>query len=261
MNPNGNLLITLLTDFGDQTPYVAEVKGKLLTACPDCRLIDLSHKIKPYDIEQAAGYLDKVYSSFPKGTVHIISVEPIMVTLKPSVLVKAHDQIFIAPNNGVLSYIIADQDYQAFKIKTYDHPDFKARDLYPALVASWVNHKTSQDLLQPICSIQSLLDQWVDYDDRLKKITGKVTYIDHFGNAETNINEKLLKHIKNPIIVINRHRIDGLTQRLGTIPENKLGAFVNDCQKLEIAMLKQSAAKRLKIKDKNKLYIYEKNIT
>jgi len=38
-------LISLLTDFGLQDPYVGMMKGVMLSVNPDARIIDISHHV------------------------------------------------------------------------------------------------------------------------------------------------------------------------------------------------------------------------
>ena len=54
-------LITLLTDFGDRDGFVGSMKGVMLNINPHARIVDLSHQVAPYQIEEAA-YLLKIMS-------------------------------------------------------------------------------------------------------------------------------------------------------------------------------------------------------
>ena len=47
-------MITLTTDFGRDSPYVAAMKGVILSLNPAVTLVDLTHSVPPQDIRQGA---------------------------------------------------------------------------------------------------------------------------------------------------------------------------------------------------------------
>ena len=68
-------IITITTDFGVKDYMLAAVKGSILKELPDACLVDVSHHISPFDLEEAAYIVKNVYPNFPQGTVHIIGVD------------------------------------------------------------------------------------------------------------------------------------------------------------------------------------------
>jgi S-adenosyl-L-methionine hydrolase (adenosine-forming) len=101
----GSRLITLLTDFGLDDPYVGVLKAVLLRDCPTGRIVDLSHAVAPYDRLSAAFWIDRACAWFPAGTVHVVLVDPGVGSARRAVAIAAHDQVFIGPDNGVLTGI------------------------------------------------------------------------------------------------------------------------------------------------------------
>jgi S-adenosyl-L-methionine hydrolase (adenosine-forming) len=69
-------VITLTTDFGMRDPYVAEMKGVLLSICRNAVLVDITHDVPPHDVREAALALASVHRYFPPGTVHLAVVDP-----------------------------------------------------------------------------------------------------------------------------------------------------------------------------------------
>src|SRR5262245_22240521 len=69
-------LITLTSDFGEDSPYVAAMKGVILGIQPEARLLDLSHSIPAQDIAHAAFFLPGCVPFFPAGTLHVVVVDP-----------------------------------------------------------------------------------------------------------------------------------------------------------------------------------------
>src|SRR5947209_1391500 len=95
--------ITLLTDFGSADYYVAAMKGVILGIHPEAQLVDISHEITPFGIPQAAFVLSQAWQHFPKGTVHLIVVDPGVGSERRPILAEAGGQRFVAPDNGVLT--------------------------------------------------------------------------------------------------------------------------------------------------------------
>jgi len=99
-------LITLTTDFGNSDAYVASMKGVILSINPQVSIVDISHAIEPQNILQAAYIISTTHSYFPRGTVHVVVVDPGVGSQRKLVILKTHSAFFLAPDNGVLSYII-----------------------------------------------------------------------------------------------------------------------------------------------------------
>ena len=74
-------VVTLTTDFGMQGYYLAALKGTLLKEDPSLQIIDISHRVKPYDIVQGAYVLKNAYHHFPQGTVHLIGIDNLSARL------------------------------------------------------------------------------------------------------------------------------------------------------------------------------------
>ena len=104
MFPSG--FITLTTDFGIDSPYVAAMKGVILTICPTARIFDVCHSVKPQNIYQGALTLEKVARFFPPGTVHIAVIDPGVGTSRDIILAQIGDYYYIAPNNGLLTRVV-----------------------------------------------------------------------------------------------------------------------------------------------------------
>ncbi len=99
-------IITLTTDFGLTDAYVAAMKGVILSINPEAKLIDICHTIKPQNIAQAAFVLGTAYTFFPKKTIHLVVVDPGVGTERRAIILRTPSADFVAPDNGVLSYII-----------------------------------------------------------------------------------------------------------------------------------------------------------
>src|SRR5436305_8911755 len=102
MRPNG--IITLTTDFGQADSYVGVMKGVILRIAPHVRLVDITHSVGPQDVHQAAYIVQTFFTYFPPGTIHLIVVDPGVGSERRAIAFGTPEAIFIAPDNGVLTY-------------------------------------------------------------------------------------------------------------------------------------------------------------
>ena len=107
-------LITLLTDFGLKDHFVGVMKGVIASIAPAVRVIDITHEVEPYAIAQARFLLARSWPYFPKGTIHVVVVDPGVGSARRPVLVQAHGHTFVGPDNGLFTEL-------------FDEPGAKAR--------------------------------------------------------------------------------------------------------------------------------------
>ncbi|MDL1980931.1 MAG: SAM-dependent chlorinase/fluorinase, partial [Deltaproteobacteria bacterium] len=98
-------IITLLTDFGLNDEYVGTMKGVILSVNPSAIIIDITHNIDPHDIIQAAFTIKSSYKFFPKGTVHVVIVDPGVGGSRAIIAIEMAGHIFLAPDNGILTLL------------------------------------------------------------------------------------------------------------------------------------------------------------
>src|SRR5262245_9382522 len=98
-------LVTLTTDFGEASPYVAALKGVLLTVNASARVIDLSHQIPAQDIRHTAYFLAAVVPYFPAGVIHVAVVDPGVGTTRALLYVEVAGHRLLAPDNGCWTLI------------------------------------------------------------------------------------------------------------------------------------------------------------
>jgi S-adenosylmethionine hydrolase len=93
-------LITLTTDFGEDSPYVAAMKGVILTLNPQARILDLSHAIPPQDVYHAAFFLQHALPYFPPEVLHVIVVDPGVGSDRAVLHVRTGGHQLLVPDNG-----------------------------------------------------------------------------------------------------------------------------------------------------------------
>src|SRR2546422_9364169 len=123
-------LITLLTDFGSADSYVGEVKGVLLSQVHGAALVDISHQVLPGDVRAAQYILSRVWHRFPQGSVHLAVVDPGVGTERRVLAASTAGHFFVAPDNGLLSFLPADAHFVGVPIPNDAAPTFQARDVF-----------------------------------------------------------------------------------------------------------------------------------
>ncbi len=185
-------IVTLTTDFGTADYYVGAMKGVILGTCPDAEVVDLCHDVLPYDILDAAFTIAHACPHFPYRTIHVVVVDPGVGTERRPLLASGDQHFFIAPDNGVLSFIFPAQEKLAVYHITSEHyfqqpvsNTFHARDVFAA-VAGWlakgVEARQFGDTIEDY--VQLAVPKPQATSDKTWK--GIVLKIDRFGNAITN---------------------------------------------------------------------------
>lgn len=187
-------IITLTTDYGLKDHFVGALKGKILTEYSEATIIDISHNIDPFNTVEASYVIGAAYSSFPKNTVHIIGVDAEMNKENRHIAIQWNDHYFICADNGILGMMtqkILPQKMVAINIHDRFPADFTDLDLFVKVACHLskggllnVIGKEIKEIKQPT-ELQSVIA-----DDQ-NSIKGNVVYVDHFGNAVTNISKKM----------------------------------------------------------------------
>src|SRR5258708_14206070 len=77
LSPSGGRpTIVFMTDFGTANDAVAICKAVMLGIAPDARIMDITHQVTPYSIEEGARFLEAVSPYYPAGTVFVAVIDP-----------------------------------------------------------------------------------------------------------------------------------------------------------------------------------------
>lgn len=185
--------ITLLTDFGLLDHYVAAMKGVMLKINPELRLLDISHLIPAGDVRSAAFTLGQAYPHFPAGTIHLAVVDPGVGTDRKALAAAAGGHFFVAPDNGILSYVLKQEGAAEIFEITEDHyfnkpvsPTFHGRDIF-APVAAWLSRDITLEKFGPPLEDPVRLEIPTLTRVRDSLIQATILAVDHFGNLVTNL--------------------------------------------------------------------------
>jgi S-adenosylmethionine hydrolase len=241
-------LVTLLTDFGLDDPFVGIMKGVMLREAPGLTLVDLTHGIPAQDVEAAAFTLAHSFGWFAPGAVHLCVVDPGVGSERAAVALQARGHTFVGPDNGLFSAV---QDLEpnaaARRIDpaelglTLASRTFHGRDLF-APVAAWL--ASGRRRFEELGSVHELSRRPRPRPEQSPAgASGRVVLVDHFGNLITDLPGSWLE------AGAFRVEIGKYVVRLvGTYSEAKLGecvALVSSFGTLEIAQRDGNAAETL----------------
>ncbi|MBT5469511.1 MAG: SAM-dependent chlorinase/fluorinase [Nitrospina sp.] len=279
-------LITLTTDFGLDDPFAGIMKGVILNIEPDARIVDITHNIEPQNILQAARVLNATYPWYPRKTIHIVVVDPGVggpemnkpsktkktttksksqnlslvaegrgsVGKKP-IVVQSQFQTFIGPDNGVLTSAF-DQKSKVYELNNPKYflknisNTFHGRDLF-APAAAWIANGVAPSKMGPRLIKPTLLNMQ-EATQKNQQIEGEIIYIDHFGNATTNISADLIDETFSTsdkiVLRVGKEKIHGLVTGYYQVNIGEPGAILNSWNQVEIFSREASAKNKLKLK-------------
>jgi S-adenosyl-L-methionine hydrolase (adenosine-forming) len=104
---NTRPIVVFMTDFGTANDAVAICKAVIVGIAPDVRIMDITHQVTPFSIEEGARFLAGVTPYYPSGTVFLVVVDPTVGTSRKAVIVKTKKgQYFVLPDNGIVTPVV-----------------------------------------------------------------------------------------------------------------------------------------------------------
>jgi len=231
-------VVTLLTDFGSNDSYVAEMKAVLLSAVPACTVVDISHEVPPGDRRAARYLLGRTWHRFPAGTVHVAVVDPEVGTARRALAAQAHGHCFVAPDNGLLSPILDGATVVELAIPPDASTTFHGRDVFAPAAARLVMGEALSDL-GPVAADAVFTPLPAPQQDA-GGVRGEVVYIDRFGTLISNIPGAAFARSTGVVVGGEFTALPGRTFR--DVEQGALVAFVGSGGTVEIAARDRSAA-------------------
>ncbi len=245
--------ITLTTDWGQRDFYVAALKGNIYKQLPEVRIVDITHLVSPFNIQEAAYYLKNCYADFPAGTIHVIGVNSELPVNVPFLIVQFQGHFFVGSDSGIFSLIC--QGIPEKVVEVTVKPDdvngtFSARHILSRIAARLAAGElpdnmgmlrkgfTEMMLFMPVTTTSA--------------ITGHVIHVDNHQNAITNISKELfIQTAKQRSFVVqftSGHEIDRISRTYSDVVEAEVLVIFNAAGLLEIAINKGNAAGLLNLK-------------
>ncbi|NND51880.1 MAG: SAM-dependent chlorinase/fluorinase [Flavobacteriaceae bacterium] len=192
-------IITLTTDFGEKDHFAGAIKGEIYSELPDVNIVDISHSVSPFNIPEAAYIIFNAYSSFPKGTIHLIGIDSELNEENKHIAIKLDDHYFICANNGIMSMICAEiAPEKIVEINIHDKIDsnFPVLEVFVKVACHIARGGTLEVIGKQIKKIKPIKDVIPFVNDDKTQIIGSVIYIDNYGNVVTNIKKKFFESIQ-----------------------------------------------------------------
>ena len=191
-------IITLTTDFGLHDYSVAAVKGALYSKCPDATIVDISHFISPFNILETFYILQNSYIHFPEGSIHIIGVDTERSVSKKHLLMSLNGHYFIGADNGI--FHLLSENYTNVALYEFNTqpptPLFSTLYSFTSIAEQICKNTPLNQIGTPIekCNPVSYFRPEVSTDEAF--IHGIIIYIDHYGNAVSNISRSLFEETR-----------------------------------------------------------------
>lgn len=248
--------IALLTDFGLNDIYVGAMKAVIAKIAPEVAVIDITHDVPAQNVRNAAFLLENAYRFFPDNTIFINVVDPGVGTDRKIILIKTEKYSFIAPDNGLLSYIAQNHKVKSiFLINNSKYflknvsSTFHGRDIFAPIAAHLANGVPDHEMgeLIKISDIQlfstNVIHKMLDGSLKIE-----IIHIDRFGNLIFPVKiDTLLNIFDSPIFEINERKIIGLSDNFSSVEIGDILAYCGSSGYLEIAVRNGSASKELNV--------------
>ncbi len=246
-------IITLLTDFGYQDPYVGIMKGVVSTINPDAIILDIAHDVPSFSVRHAAFSLFSYYKYYPKNTVHLVVVDPGVGSNRKAIAAKIDGNYYVLPDNGIITYIWkegeAKEAYSLENKKYFLLPlsnTFHGRDIFSP-VAAYISKGIDIKEFGPKIE-KPVLFSIRSAEKRGNKITGEIIYTDKFGNAVANIPRELFDGESAFYVNIKKQKIYNFAHFYGEYKIKEKFSIFGSTEYLELSMNQGSIVDELKIK-------------
>ena len=250
---DATVTITLITDFGLQDGHVGAMKGVMHSIVPHAKLIDISHHIPPQDLRHGGFVLMTAYPFWPPSTIHVVVVDPGVGTERRAIAVQTGSGTFVAPDNGILSYVLARERVTTAVSLTnsnyWHHPVssvFHGRDIFGPAAAHLAAGVPMSALGREISA-----DELVTFSAPVPQrhadghITAHVQHIDTFGNCTTDVPGDWVRAASAWRVEVKDHVIDHIHQTFGDVPVGSLLAVVDSTNFVALAVRNGNAAQTL----------------
>ena len=245
-------IVTLTTDFGTSDHFTGVLKGVILGIAPTARIVDITHEIGPYQIPEGGFVIAQAYRYFPRGTVHVVVVDPGVGTSRRPLVTEAAGQYFVAPDNGVLSMIYAAGKYKVRAVTASRYflenvsRTFHGRDVFAPVAAHIAAGVPASRMGKPVEDYLNL-DFYTPVRTARRAWTGIILKIDRFGNLVTNFRASEFPQIsERPFSMqVGLERVTRLARTYAEAGFGELFLIEGSSGYYEVSENQASAARRL----------------
>jgi S-adenosylmethionine hydrolase len=189
------LPISFLSDFGLRDEFVGVVHGVIARINPELRVIDITHGVPRGHVRAGALALLRAIQYLPNG-VALAVVDPGVGTSRRGIAAQTGWGYFVGPDNGLLAPAVA-MVGGADRIVSLEDPRFRipaegstfdGRDVFGPAAAVLAAGEAELTDLGPEVTFESIMPLMLPLvETEGASVRGEVLWVDHFGNAQTNI--------------------------------------------------------------------------
>jgi S-adenosylmethionine hydrolase len=243
-------LITLTSDFGTRDPYVAELKGVLLSeGPPGLQIVDLSHELPTFDVHAAALFVRAALPRFPRGAIHLAIVDPGVGSTRRALIITLRGMTLVGPDNSLFSYLFdgSEEVYAIDPARLGERriaSTFHGRDLFAPVAARLAKGEPPDTFGSRVESYQHMAFPMVEM--RGDVLYGRVIHVDGYGNLISNVSEATLRgflgdDLRSATFSLGEHTATLLDHYAQGTP-GELMALIGSSGLVELAAREASAA-------------------
>ncbi|MEO6849375.1 MAG: SAM-dependent chlorinase/fluorinase [Mucilaginibacter sp.] len=240
-------IITLTTDLGDKDIYQAALKGSILKLLPDVKIIDITHSVAVFNVQQAAFILKNSFCYFPEETVHLIGIDTVYNTGTRYLAVRYKNHFFVGADNGIFSLMFdADPDdiVEINIMQDLKFLHFPLADIFVKAACHLASGKQLEEIGLPVTTIEKKMNLQPVLEKNT--IKGAVIYIDSFQNVITNITKEFFNKVQQgrrfTLYFKRNETINQLSWHYNEVPEGEKLCLFGISDHLEIAINKGNAS-------------------
>lgn len=240
-------VVTLTSDIGEQDYLIGAVKGRLLRINPDFQIIDITHRLSPFNYPQAAYVCRNAIKNFPEFTYHIVLVN--LFESKPEQLLFAFhkDQYLVCADNGLIGMILEEKPDMVIGIpleKTAIKNTLYCMDVAARAITQLSNGDAIESIGTPDTTYleknplrPTLGEDWIE---------GQIIFIDNFENVIVNITQEQFEEQRRgrkfKIVFKRDEVIERISGSYADVPQGEKLVLFNSAGYMEIAINKGNAA-------------------
>lgn len=240
-------IITLTTDLGDKDIYQAALKGSILKLLPTVTIVDITHSVAAFNVQQAAFILKNSYYYFPEGSVHLIGIDTVYNEQTRYLAIQYKKHFFVGADNGIFSLMFSNAPDEMVELNIMQDLKFLHFPLADIFVKAAVHLAKGGKLTEiglPVSSIENKMNLQPVIEKNL--IKGVVIYIDSFQNVITNITKEFFNQIQQgrrfTLYFKRNETITHLSWHYNEVPEGEKLCLFGISDHLEIAINKGNAS-------------------
>lgn len=240
-------IITLTTDLGDKDIYQAALKGSILKLLPNVNIVDITHSVAVFNVQQAAFILKNSFYYFPDETVHLIGIDTVYNSDTRYLAVRYKNHYFVGSDNGIFSLMFNAEPEEIVEINIMQDLKFlhfPLADIFVKAACHLANGGKLKEIGLPITNIEKKMNLQPIVEKNV--IKGSVIYIDSFQNVITNITKEFFNKVQQGrrfVLYFKRNEtINQLSWHYNEVPEGEKLCLFGISDHLEIAINKGNAS-------------------